>query len=718
MDHALAIRRTFAAFCAFGLVVLAGGCGKDAATDANRGVSADDTIAAPHEFGVYHALVIGIDEYQAWPNLRFAERDANRIADVLESNYGFEPRHVTRLVGADATRSRVMNTLRTKLQAMSDRDNLLIYYAGHGQLDSITEKGYWVPVDGGLDDVTSWIPFSELTELLGAKSVMAKNVILVTDSCYGGAMRAGKTPGLPEPSAEQMARYYADLAKRAAKRSRQVAASGGYEQVPDESMFAMLLANALEENEYQAVSLEWVFFSIYPQIKLFGQQEPAFARVLSGPDVDGQFVLVRSGEAQPPADDPAKIAGRASTGDGPMRADGKEGDASVAGKHEVGSGSVRAQGASPRIEAFEVSPAEITAGEKVTLSWATADASSVRITQLGQVPQAGSRQVQPPESAEYRLEAVNSAGQSVTAERSVTVRALLPVIDFFEAAPDTISAGDRTGLAWQVRGSASVTLLDQSSRTTQKVGARDKLQVSPEATTTYTLVAYNADGARVGKQVTVNVTTPPPRIAAFTTNAARITAGGTATLSWQTENAATVELTGIGGVAGSGNTQVTPSAPTTYVLVARNESGEVRQELTIDVTARPSQPGGSVGRDPRLIADAVKVRERPTVKDSMVMDYRTSAVAPDPNRCRQGFVWREAYPGDVVCVTPEVRSATAADNAQAAARWIPGAYGPHTCVSGYVWREARNGDDVCVTPQMRDQARADNAQAAARRVGG
>ena len=38
-----------------------------------------------------------------------------------------------------------------------------------------------------------------------------------------------------------------------------------------------------------------------------------------------------------------------------------------------------------------------------------------------------------------------------------------------------------------------------------------------------------------------------------------------------------------------------------------------------------------------------------------------------------------------------------------------GAYGPHTCVQGYVWREAWVGDDVCVTGAQRAQARVDNA---------
>lgn len=44
-----------------------------------------------------------------------------------------------------------------------------------------------------------------------------------------------------------------------------------------------------------------------------------------------------------------------------------------------------------------------------------------------------------------------------------------------------------------------------------------------------------------------------------------------------------------------------------------------------------------------------------------------------------------------------------------------GAYGPNTCKQGYVWREAYANDVVCVVPGSRQQAAADNA-AASRRV--
>lgn len=97
---------------------------------------------------------------------------------------------------------------------------------------------------------------------------------------------------------------------------------------------------------------------------------------------------------------------------------------------------------------------------------------------------------------------------------------------------------------------------------------------------------------------------------------------------------------------------------------------------------------------------------------------QTGVLPYGPYTCVQGYVWREAFPNDYACVTPDVRTQAWADNAQASARVSPtgGAYGSDTCIQGYVWRGARAEDHVCVLPSVRDQTQSDNAQTGARRL--
>jgi hypothetical protein len=95
--------------------------------------------------------------------------------------------------------------------------------------------------------------------------------------------------------------------------------------------------------------------------------------------------------------------------------------------------------------------------------------------------------------------------------------------------------------------------------------------------------------------------------------------------------------------------------------------------------------------------------------------------APDlpygPDTCKQGYVWRDAIPGDHVCVTPDRRSTAANENAIAGSRVDPGgAYGPNSCVSGFVWREAYAGDVVCVTGERRTQVKQENIEGPSHRV--
>ena len=122
---------------------------------------------------------------------------------------------------------------------------------------------------------------------------------------------------------------------------------------------------------------------------------------------------------------------------------------------------------------------------------------------------------------------------------------------------------------------------------------------------------------------------------------------------------------------------------------------------------------GTAGRSPvqRLSANGVEIVVNWLSGNNASVTIRSNIA----QRCLQGYVWREARPGDLVCVTPATRTQTRIDNDSAQQRWTDGPYGPQTCIQGYVWREAYSGDKVCVTPSVRSQAWADNAAAASRR---
>jgi hypothetical protein len=85
----------------------------------------------------------------------------------------------------------------------------------------------------------------------------------------------------------------------------------------------------------------------------------------------------------------------------------------------------------------------------------------------------------------------------------------------------------------------------------------------------------------------------------------------------------------------------------------------------------------------------------------------------DGNLCAQGFVWREAFEGDTVCVEPSFRDQVFSDNAADSGRHEEGS---DNCLQGWVWRVARPSDLVCVAPDIRTQVAEQNADPNAHRA--
>ncbi len=76
--------------------------------------------------------------------------------------------------------------------------------------------------------------------------------------------------------------------------------------------------------------------------------------------------------------------------------------------------------------------------------------------------------------------------------------------------------------------------------------------------------------------------------AQFTATPAQISAGDQVQLSWHTTDAVTVSIDGIGDVPTSGVKTVTPSASTTYHLVAKGDGGTAEATASVIVNAPPA----------------------------------------------------------------------------------------------------------------------------------
>ena len=250
----------------------------------------------PSILGNFHAFIVGINAYKEWYPLQTAVKDATALRDLLISQYGFDK--VLLITDADATLLNVINNLKKFAAGLNENDNLLIFYAGHGMTNPITEEGFWIPVDAvDAIDEESWISFSKIRTLVEAKRADVKRIALITDSCYGGALteRRGAQGGLLSPNDDPES-YQAWLLKSADVRSRLIISSGGLEEeVPDQSEFTDLLKMTLQENALDMIDLYHVFSRILSYSYFQDQEQTPMIETLMS-DRKGhpaQFVLIR-----------------------------------------------------------------------------------------------------------------------------------------------------------------------------------------------------------------------------------------------------------------------------------------------------------------------------------------------------------------------------------------------------------------------------------------
>lgn len=237
------------------------------------------------EVGNFYGLVIGNNDYQSLPKLDTAQADAMAIGNLLSERYHFQVN-----VLLDVTRGDIIQSLDEYRMKLSEKDNLLIYFAGHGWVDKGSERGYWLPINAEKDNRTNWLSNADITD--SVKAINAKRVLVVVDSCYSGTLTRGLERGVRIPTLKSK-RFGIMLGLR----SRTVLTSGGLEPVLDgggngHSVFANALLLALKQNN-EVIDATELFYRIRRQVSLDAEQSPQYSNIrLAGHEVGGDFIFL------------------------------------------------------------------------------------------------------------------------------------------------------------------------------------------------------------------------------------------------------------------------------------------------------------------------------------------------------------------------------------------------------------------------------------------
>lgn len=238
------------------------------------------------DFGRYHALVIGNAAYRHIDKLVTPRNDARSVAGILSKEFGFKT-----TVLNDATRADIIAAFARLRATLTEKDNLLVYYAGHGIVDDATQRGYWLPVDAERAVPTNWISTADITDMV--RAISAKHVMIVADACYSGTLMRNATARME--TAREKAAW---LRRIAAKRARTVLSSGGLEPVMDSgggehSVFAKAFLDALKEGG-EVIDALTLYDALRRPVIVNSDQTPQYADIRNAGHDGGDFIFVRA----------------------------------------------------------------------------------------------------------------------------------------------------------------------------------------------------------------------------------------------------------------------------------------------------------------------------------------------------------------------------------------------------------------------------------------
>ena len=239
------------------------------------------------DVGNFYAMIIANNNYQD-PQIKSLEtpiNDAREIAKVLRENYGF-----TVKVLENATREDIILAFNEFRNMLTEKDNFLVYYAGHGVLDQAEDEGYWLPVDAKKEIDDKWIPNSTISNKM--RAIKARHVLLIADSCYSGTL--AKTRNLTVRKKEPG--YLKEIIE---KKSRLVLSSGGEEPVADDggrkghSVFASGFLKEIESNDSILESAD-LYMNVKKYVRNAKDQIPAYSELpKTGHELGGDFLFIR-----------------------------------------------------------------------------------------------------------------------------------------------------------------------------------------------------------------------------------------------------------------------------------------------------------------------------------------------------------------------------------------------------------------------------------------
>jgi Caspase domain len=233
--------------------------------------------------GKDYLILLGVDEYQHWPKLSNAVRDAKSVGQKLSDHYGMDSTSVHFLYNEKCNKSSVDSMFRSVINEAQSNDRVLVYFAGHGYYDSLFDEGYWITQEASKGDLTTYLSNSRIAKYM--KTFKTSHTLFIADACFSGTYYASSR-GLTT----RTDRLHLE-------KSRWVFCSGGQEEVADNfnqsghSPFAFYLLQYLDKPPNPVFSISDVSATVIKNVSLNSNQVPVAKPIQNAGDEGGEFVF-------------------------------------------------------------------------------------------------------------------------------------------------------------------------------------------------------------------------------------------------------------------------------------------------------------------------------------------------------------------------------------------------------------------------------------------
>ena len=242
---------------------------------------------------VNHALIIGANKYNEFPNLKTPSNDAQSLFNILIEKYNFSSTNtilVNDLSQTKPTYANIIEYLDNYQKNLTNKDNLLLYFSGYSSEDD-DGNTYWIPSDGvnNIKTKQNWIDHSHLCKkYFFSNEFKANNLFIIADSYF--SINLYRKMELTKMNSD----------KYNSKGSRELLSFGEMHwknKSHDNGLFTTLLVDILKNNNNKNISINELLTNNKSQISILESitgTSISYARLRTNTDNLGYFTIKRT----------------------------------------------------------------------------------------------------------------------------------------------------------------------------------------------------------------------------------------------------------------------------------------------------------------------------------------------------------------------------------------------------------------------------------------